>query len=118
VRTFSSVTTYTSTMAILYFHRWFTALFLFLSLICTTVNANSPSFENTAVVRTVELDGALTHITTRYSARALKDGASEYTFALGEEDGRLTTWIQARAKGEGELVLKSNGFDSERYART
>ncbi|KAF8476511.1 oligosaccharyl transferase alpha subunit [Gautieria morchelliformis] len=100
-------------MAILSWHRWPTALFLFLSLICTTVNGNSPSFENTAVVRTVELDGALTHITTRYSVRALKDGASEYSFALGEADGKLMTWIQAKAKDEGELVLKSNGFDSE-----
>ena len=80
------------------------------------MNSESPSFENTAIVRTVELEGALTHVTTRYSIRALKDGASEYTFALGEKDGELTTWMEARVKGEDALVLKSSGLDKRRCA--
>ena len=75
-------------------------------------------FENAAVVRTVELDGALTHVTTRYSVRALEDDASKYIFALGEDDGKLTSWIQAKVKGGDELVLESNGLDSERYVAT
>ena len=82
------------------------------------INAKSPSFENAAVVRTVELDGALTHVTTRYSVRALEDGANKYIFALGEDDGKLTTWIQAKVKGGDALVLESNGLDSERYVAT
>ncbi|KAF8592190.1 oligosaccharyl transferase alpha subunit [Ramaria rubella] len=92
-------------------HRWSTALLLSFSLTCNSVYAASPSFENTAVVRTVELEGALTRVTTRYSIRALEDGASEYIFALGEEDGSLTTWVEARVKGGDELPLKSNGLD-------
>lgn len=104
-------------MAILPWLRWSTALFLFLSLTCAAGNAASPSFENMAIVRTVELNGALTHITTRYTIRALQDDAGEYTFALGKADGELTTWMQAKVKGaEDELALKPNGFDSKRYA--
>ncbi|KIJ57101.1 hypothetical protein M422DRAFT_773793 [Sphaerobolus stellatus SS14] len=91
--------------------RWSAAL-LALSSLCTTVHSASPSFENTAVVRTIELDGALTHITTRYSARALVDGVKEYTFSLGKEDGESTTWAEARVKdSEVALPLKENGYD-------
>lgn len=106
-------------MAILPWHSWSTALVLSLSLSCKAVYADSPSFENTAVVRTVELNGALTHITTRYSVRALVDNIGEYTFALGEEDAGLTSWMQAKVKGEDEeLALKPNGHDRHRYATT
>ncbi|KAF8524598.1 oligosaccharyl transferase alpha subunit [Hysterangium stoloniferum] len=92
-------------------HRWSTALLLSLSLSCTVVHADSPSFENTAVVRTIELEEALTHITTRYSVRALQDNVKEYTFALGEKDGALTSWVGASIKGGEPLALKENGYD-------
>jgi dolichyl-diphosphooligosaccharide---protein glycosyltransferase subunit 1 (ribophorin I) len=106
-------------MTILSWRTWSSALLLFLSISFTTVYANSPSFENTAVVRTVELGGDLTHITARYSVRALNDGVGEYTFALGEEDHDLTSWMQAKVKGaDEELQLKPNGHDSKRYAAT
>ena len=104
-------------MTIASWHYWSTRL-LFFSLTFVIINAKSPSFENAAVVRTVELDGALTHVTTRYSVRALEDGANKYIFALGEDDGKLTTWIQAKVKGGDALVLESNGLDSERYVAT
>jgi oligosaccharyltransferase complex subunit alpha (ribophorin I) len=97
-------------MALFSWQLWSAVLLGF--TLCTPVFSGSPSFENTAVVRTIELDGALTHVTTRYSVRALADEVKEYTFALGKEDGDLTTWAEARLKGdEDTLPLKENGLD-------
>lgn len=103
--------------------RWVTITPLFYSLFFYLANAaqsTSSKVENNAIVRTIELDGALTHVTTRYTVRALEDGVRDYTFALGERDGRRTTWAEAllRSKGEDErtaLSLEEGVYDRERY---
>lgn len=81
---------------------------------------SSSAVENSAIVRTIELDGALTHISTRYTVRALEDNVQDYTFALGEVDGPRTTWIEAliRIKDRDErtvLTLDEGVYDKERY---
>lgn len=69
------------------------------------------SFENTAIVRTVELGGALVHVTTTYAVRALEDDSSIYTIALGEEEQKKASWIQAKMKGQTTpLELEHFGF--------
>lgn len=73
--------------------------FAFLSLLVTYVSAEH-SFENTAVVRTVDLGGSLVHVTTTYAVKALEDDSSIYTIALGEDEQKKTSWIQAKMKGE------------------
>ena len=70
------------------------------------------SFENTAIVRTVELGGALVHVTTTYAVRALEDDSSIYTIALGEEEQKRTSWVQAKLKGQAvPLELEKFGLN-------
>ena len=63
-------------------------------------------------MRTVELGGALVHVTTTYAVRALEDGSSIYTIALGAEEQKRTSWIQAKMKGQTvPLELENFGFN-------
>lgn len=61
-------------------------------------NAAPPAFVNTAVVRTVDLGGATTQVTTTFTAKALVDGATEYLLALGKEDDARLGWLEVREK--------------------
>ena len=70
-----------------------------LSLLAQLVSAEH-SFENTAIVRTVDLGGSLVHVTTTYAVKALEDDSSIYTIALGEDEEKKTSWIQAKIKGQ------------------
>lgn len=74
-------------------------------------------FENTAVVRTIELGGPTVHVTTTYAVRATEAGVSKYTFSLSEEDAGRASWIEARVKGQKEaLTIERYGFNPRRYA--
>ena len=64
----------------------------------------APYFENTAIVRAVELGGSLVHITTTYAIKALEDGSDVYSFALTPEEKAKTSWIQARVKGQQQTL--------------
>ena len=81
--------------------RCFTVLFSLLCSLLLSVYAEN-TFENSAVVRTVELAGSLVHVRTTFAAKALETGAKVYAFALGREDGEKTSYLQARIKGEQE----------------
>lgn len=72
------------------------------SFSCSFVSAVSHSFENTAIVRTVDLGGSLVHVTTTYAIRALEDGAEQYFVTLGENEARSTSWFEAKLKGQNE----------------
>ncbi|CAL1700943.1 unnamed protein product [Somion occarium] len=70
------------------------------------------SFENTAIVRTVELGGALVHITTTYAVKALEDGSAVYTIALGDDEHEKTSWLEAKIKGQSAVLpLEKVGYD-------
>jgi oligosaccharyltransferase complex subunit alpha (ribophorin I) len=79
--------------------RWRTFSFLFLSLIASSL-ASPQSFENTAVVRSVELGGAVVHVTTTYAIKAIEAGAKVYTIALGLEEKEKTSWFEVKVKGQ------------------
>lgn len=88
-------------------------LSVFILPLCSSA-ANS--FENTAIVRTVDLGGALVHLTTTYAIKALEDGSNVYTIALGEQEHGHTSWLEAKLKGQTErLPLEDFGYHEDRY---
>jgi oligosaccharyltransferase complex subunit alpha (ribophorin I) len=94
--------------------RWFAVAFLGLTL--PTLASHQQPFENTAIVRTVDLGGSLVHVTTTYAIKALATGAEVYTIALGPEEKQKTSWIEAKLKGQAEaLALEDLGYDADRY---
>ncbi|EMD40822.1 hypothetical protein CERSUDRAFT_111404 [Gelatoporia subvermispora B] len=79
------------------------------------------SFENTAIVRTIELGGSLVHVTTTYAVKALEDGSRLYTLALAEREHEKTSWLEAKIKGEAAtLPLEEFGYspDGDAYLYT
>lgn len=89
---------------------------LCLSFLTALVNyaLASHSFENTAIVRTIELAGSLIHLKTTFAARALETGTLIYTFALGKEDGEKTSFMEARFRGEDTpLEIQKFGFNAQ-----
>jgi oligosaccharyltransferase complex subunit alpha (ribophorin I) len=92
------------------------SLLFFLSV--TSVLASSHSFENTAIVRTVELGGSIVHVTTTYAIKALEDGLKTYTVTLGRDEKEKTSWLQATVKGQKTVLpVKERPFDSNKYVR-
>lgn len=87
---------------------------LLLSLLCPSF-ASAHSFENTAVVRTIDLGGSLVHVTTTYAVKALENGATVYTLALAEREHERTSWLEAKIKGQQDILpLESTGFDAKK----
>jgi len=71
------------------------------------------SFENTAIVRTVELGGALVHVTTTFAVKALEAGAGVYTVALSDAEKQKTSWLEAKVKGQAKpLAIAERGTSS------
>lgn len=72
------------------------------------------SFENTAVVRSIDLGGSLVYTTTTYNVRALEDGSNVYLFALTEKEQEMTSWMEASVKGHSApLSLENHGLSDE-----
>jgi oligosaccharyltransferase complex subunit alpha (ribophorin I) len=88
---------------------WLSLLLFFVA----SVLASSQSFENTAIVRTIELGGSVVHVTTTYAIKALEDGLKTYTVTLGREEKAKTSWLQATVKGQKTILpVKERPFDS------
>ncbi|KAI0701804.1 oligosaccharyl transferase alpha subunit [Cytidiella melzeri] len=92
--------------------RWGSGIsFVVLTLLASLALAEH-SFENTAISRVVDLGGSLVHVTTTYTVRALEDDSSIYTIALGEDEAKKTSWIQAKMKGKAvSLQLEKFGLN-------
>ena len=92
---------------------------LLLSLLCTFLPVfsavhNDNKFENTAIVRTVELGGSLVHVRTTYAVRATQNGAKAYTIALGAQEASKTHLMEVRAKGHKDLLeVESVGLEPQ-----
>lgn len=72
-----------------------------------------PSFENTAIVRTVELGGSSVHVTTTYQARSLSKNNKVYYLALPRHQDDQTTWLEAKLKGSSKpLVVDKHGIEA------
>ncbi|GBE79631.1 oligosaccharyl transferase alpha subunit [Sparassis latifolia] len=93
---------------------WWSCLsFILLSSVLPCL-ATGHSFENTAVVRTVELAGSLVHVTTTYAVKALENEASVYTLALAKLQHEKTSWLEAKIKGQSVgLPLEEAGYNAE-----
>lgn len=77
---------------------------LALLLSVTSALCGPSSFENTAIVRTVELGGSVVHVTTTYAIRALENGQKTYTVALGRDDREKTSWVDVKVKGQDKVL--------------
>jgi oligosaccharyltransferase complex subunit alpha (ribophorin I) len=89
-------------------------LFLFSIFACPSLSFNlppsvvPPEFENTAILRTVELGGSTVQVTTSYTVKSLGQGSSTYFISLSEDEHKRTSWIDAKIKGSAEqLEVKS-----------
>lgn len=93
--------------------RWYSQPLVVLGLLSQSLVFAAHSFENTAVVRTVELaGGSLVHVTTTYAIKSLENGSRRYLVSLGEDEGRHTSWIEAKIKGQSNaLKLEGHAFD-------
>ncbi|KAF7301668.1 Dolichyl-diphosphooligosaccharide--protein glycosyltransferase subunit 1 [Mycena indigotica] len=75
--------------------------------------ASADTFENTAIVRTIELGGSLVQVTKTYAVKALESNANHYTIALSETEKRQTSWLEAKIKGQPQaLTITERGVDS------
>ena len=77
---------------------------LALLLSVASVLCGPSSYENTAIVRTVELGGAVVHVTTTYAIRALENNQKTYTVALGKADREKTSLVEAKVKGQDKFL--------------
>jgi oligosaccharyltransferase complex subunit alpha (ribophorin I) len=94
--------------------RWRSFLVL-LGLVIPSLGATSQHFENTAIVRTVELGGSLVHVTTTYAVKALEADPQVYTIAFRPEDKHRTSWLEAKIKGQQRaLAVEDLGYDATR----
>ncbi|KAJ7890816.1 Ribophorin I [Mycena leptocephala] len=75
--------------------------------------ARADSFENTAIVRTIELGGSLVQVTTTFAVKSLEAGSKVYTVALGDGEKQTTSWMEAKVKGQPKaLTIVERGVDS------
>lgn len=77
---------------------------LLLAICAPFLYVSASSFENSGVVRSIDLGGSLVHITTTYAAKALESGADVYTIALGKDEHSKTSWLEAKVKGQPKLL--------------
>ena len=76
----------------------------------------SDAFENSAIVRVVELGAALAHVRTTYSIKSLDGESSTYAFAVGEKEHEKTSFIEVKVKGKPRpLQLAPATYDPERF---
>ncbi|KAJ3898489.1 Ribophorin I [Lentinula edodes] len=71
-----------------------------LLLASAAASASSQSFENSAIVRTIDLGGSLVHVTTTFAVKALKEAAGVYTITLPEDEIFNTSWLEVKVKGK------------------
>lgn len=89
-----------------------------LALLCASISVvvADNSFENTAIVRTVELGGSNVHVRRTFVAKALETGSMVYAFALGHDEAEKTSFYEARLKGDSEpLELQHFGLNAPSY---
>ena len=91
---------------------WRAGPFLLLGLVAQSIALPSPSFENMAIVRTVELGGSIVHVTTTYAIKAIEPNARTYTVALNAADKKTISWLEAKIKGhEDPLSVREHSLD-------
>ncbi|KAG2156056.1 Ribophorin I [Suillus clintonianus] len=79
--------------------RWRTLPLLLVSALAPSLSLAGSAFENTAIVRTIELGGSLVHVSTTYAVKALEPGQTTYQIALSKVERAKTSWLEAKVKG-------------------
>ncbi|KAG1754033.1 Ribophorin I [Suillus paluster] len=79
--------------------RWRALPLLLVSALAPSFSLAGLSFENTAIVRTIELGGSLVHVSTTYAVKALEPGQTTYQIALSKAERAKTSWLEAKVKG-------------------
>ncbi|KAK7049529.1 dolichyl-diphosphooligosaccharide--protein glycosyltransferase subunit 1 [Paramarasmius palmivorus] len=92
---------------------WRSLSLLLLSSLSPVLSAALQSFENSAIVRTVDLGGSLVHVTTTFAAKSLQAEADQYTIALSNEELLKTSWLEVKVKGQPKPLVVSYGGGSE-----
>lgn len=92
---------------------WNAIAYLLLASATPAFTASSQSFENSAIVRTVDLGGSLVHVTTTFAVKALQADASVYTISLSEDEIFSTSWLEVKVKGQQQplTVTYSGALD-------
>ncbi|KAF9247041.1 Ribophorin I [Melanogaster broomeanus] len=80
--------------------RWRTFALLLAGSLLPSLSLAGPAFENTAIVRSIELGGSLVHVSTTYAVKALEPGQTVYHIALGKDEREKMSWIEAKIKGQ------------------
>ncbi|KAL7413043.1 putative oligosaccharyltransferase alpha subunit [Mrakia frigida] len=81
------------------------------------------SFQNTAIVRTIELGGSISVVSTTYTAKVTsQESATEYIVGLGKEEESKVGWFDVREKkargGEGgQLEWRRGRWDERSSSR-
>lgn len=87
-----------------------------LLLASAAASASSQSFENSAIVRTIDLGGSLVHVTTTFAVKALKEAAGVYTITLPEDEIFNTSWLEVKVKGKQQpLTVTYSGAPAGRF---
>lgn len=94
--------------------------FLLLSILLSIVACalGDHSFENEAIVRTVELGGAVVRTKTTYAVKALDSASTIYVFALSADQHEKLAAMEANVKGGEKLVLQNYGFNAGRCVKS
>ncbi|KAG8765199.1 dolichyl-diphosphooligosaccharide--protein glycosyltransferase subunit 1 [Ceratobasidium sp. 428] len=96
---------------------WYTLACGLNLLVVSAAGLSGAILENDAIVRTVELGGSLTHVTTTYAIRALEKGVQVYYISLTEEEEQATTWMEAKLKAQSAtLEVDRHGFNPKNHA--
>ena len=71
------------------------------------------SFENTAIVRSIELGGSAVHVTTSYTSRSLGKENNIFYFVIPKNLDDKTSWVDVKIKGQSSpLPVEKHGIDA------
>ena len=95
--------------------RWRTLPLLLVGAIAPSLSFAGLSFENTAVVRSIELGGSLVHVSTTYAVKAVQPGQTTYQIVLSKAERAKTSWLDVKVKGQTvPLEVAELGEDESR----
>ena len=84
--------------------RYFTILLLFVLAVCAL--ADTAAFENTSVIKTVDLSEAIVKVTLRVQVRVLEGSSKEYMFAIPRSEFEHMAYIHPSSSNKLSIAVK------------
>lgn len=84
--------------------RYFTILLLFVLAVCAL--ADTAAFENTSVIKTVDLSEAIVKVTLRVQVRVLEGSSKEYMFAIPRSEFEHMAYIHPSYSNKLSIAVK------------